>query len=512
MLNLTLLPSQPTGPMLSDLINLDEILQEVSFEGKLGEPLRPFEQLMGCMPPSQAHCLPTPYRKFMTDPDSPIIDFYPQSFTIDMNGKRWPWEAVTLLPFIDSKRLLEVSATVDEMELTEGERARNSFGEALVISHDPQYRESLDCIGATEGFQEVTECTAKMVPLKHSPIEFQPTEKAVLEPRLVPGVEIPLAGFGALRDAPVQSLWRRKLGIDVFSSRSRYKTACLEMSNLIPALPPIEDLAQKLVGTSVFINYPYFLEGFVTAVSDESCTIRGGQEVRKWTKAEATAWRLKRDGLARRLLTGEGLPGTGGLIVPDSQPITLSVRPFKQIIKKRGGNEAKVYAKFELEVPIIATFWNPTNPDPRLEVPPKLEKDKYDVPALAYGHEGFNRVAPASPSRRLFPPRKPSPAKVQTATFSHWTKVEAASKSLSIIAVQPSNRRIFSSTFCEGGLFQRLETRPAWRAYPRTQLRHPLALSVRPTLLRQSAKPPGFFVAGCLLVGGFFFNNTIVQS
>jgi 5'-3' exonuclease len=42
------------GPMLSDLVNLDEILDEVSFKGREGVPLKPFEQLMGCMPPSQA--------------------------------------------------------------------------------------------------------------------------------------------------------------------------------------------------------------------------------------------------------------------------------------------------------------------------------------------------------------------------------------------------------------------------------------------------------------------------
>jgi 5'-3' exonuclease len=37
--------------MLSDLVNIDEMLAEVSFEDN-GEPLKPFEQLMGCMPPS----------------------------------------------------------------------------------------------------------------------------------------------------------------------------------------------------------------------------------------------------------------------------------------------------------------------------------------------------------------------------------------------------------------------------------------------------------------------------
>lgn len=32
---------------------------------------------------------------------SPIIDFYPLDFSVDLNGKRQEWEAVVLIPFID---------------------------------------------------------------------------------------------------------------------------------------------------------------------------------------------------------------------------------------------------------------------------------------------------------------------------------------------------------------------------------------------------------------------------
>eukprot|EP00934_Nitzschia_sp_Nitz4_P002883 Nitzschia sp. Nitz4//scaffold356_size15932//2575//6992//NITZ4_008878-RA/size15932-snap-gene-0.1-mRNA-1//-1//CDS//3329548961//2873//frame0 len=410
------------GPMLSDLVNLDEILDDISFEGKLGEPLRPFEQLMGCMPPSQALHLPEPYQWLMTEAKSPIIDFYPRSFTIDMNGKRWPWEAVVLLPFIDSKRLLEAASQVNEDLLTPDERARNSLGEAYVLKHDDQVSEELGSVLGAEKWMPPGECNAKIVP--YSEVAYTPDHVAVLEPKLTEGLQVPLPGFGSLRDAPVKSLWRRKLGIDVFCSRSRYKTACLEMYNLMPPLPPIEDLAPKLIGTTVFINYPYSLEALVTAVSNETTTVRGPTEPRTWTARESEVWRTRRDGGIRQFLTGEGLTGTGGLVFPNDQPMTLSVRPFQKMVTLKNGQTVKTYANFEVEVPLMATFWNPSHPDPRLNVPSRLEKNAFELAAPRIQPDGIPKVAGKKGSKRLlFPPRKQSSSKPKAATINgHATR------------------------------------------------------------------------------------------
>jgi len=408
------------GPMLSDLVNLDDIVDEISFEGREGVPLRPFEQLLGCMPPSQASHLPKPYRKFMTDPDSPIIDFYPESFTIDMNGKRWPWEAVTLLPFIDSQRLIEVTSTIDESDLTDDERSRNTCGEAYVFTHDPNVSTSLEKLGDSEGFQAVERCTAKRIPFLESSSHFKPTNQSlVLEPKLVLGVVVPLPGFGTLRSAPIQRLWRRNLGIDVFSSRSRYRTSCLEISNANTEEVSIEDIATKLIGTYVHVNYPYFVEGYVTAVSNEALTIRGKGKPKRWTKEKAKTWKNKRDGVVRQFLTGEGVTGTGGVLLSDEQPITLSVRPFKKIIQREDGTFAKLYAKFEMEVPLATTLWSPQHIDPRLQdLPPVLEENRYVVgvkEAIRLKRSATVEARKRGP-RTLLPPRKP--VTVQSATFS----------------------------------------------------------------------------------------------
>jgi 5'-3' exoribonuclease 2 len=85
------------APFASDLIDC----AKVDIQFTIGQPRRPFEQLMCVFPKQSAHALPKCYHWLMSDSRSPIIDFYPTTFRLDVNGAAYAWMGVNLLPFID---------------------------------------------------------------------------------------------------------------------------------------------------------------------------------------------------------------------------------------------------------------------------------------------------------------------------------------------------------------------------------------------------------------------------
>ncbi|KAJ8723637.1 hypothetical protein PYW07_007617 [Mythimna separata] len=112
------------APFASDFVNICGLSTKFE-EGT--QPFRPLEQLMGVFPAASSSHVPKPWAQLMSDPFSPIIDFYPTDFKIDLNGKKFAWQGVALLPFVDEERLFKALEPYYD-ELTEAEKLRNIRG------------------------------------------------------------------------------------------------------------------------------------------------------------------------------------------------------------------------------------------------------------------------------------------------------------------------------------------------------------------------------------------------
>jgi len=129
------------SPLATDMVNLDEFYDDdqkddefKSFKFELGTPFPSLAQLLSVLPPQSANLLPPALGELMVHPSSPIIEFYPNDFTTDPNGKRQAWEALVEIPFIEGKLLLNTVEQVLEADdadgkiLTTSERRRNRPG------------------------------------------------------------------------------------------------------------------------------------------------------------------------------------------------------------------------------------------------------------------------------------------------------------------------------------------------------------------------------------------------
>jgi 5'-3' exoribonuclease 1 len=91
---------QHYAPYISDLSGIAGFRPQYT----LGKPFLPFQQLMGVLPLASKALVPEAFQHLMESDQSPIIDFYPTTFEMDLNGKKNEWEALVLIPFIESVR------------------------------------------------------------------------------------------------------------------------------------------------------------------------------------------------------------------------------------------------------------------------------------------------------------------------------------------------------------------------------------------------------------------------
>mmetsp|Transcript_51534 Transcript_51534/g.75383 ORF Transcript_51534/g.75383 Transcript_51534/m.75383 type:complete len:550 (-) Transcript_51534:45-1694(-) len=118
------------GPLGSDLSRLSDL----SIKFTKGRPFEPITQLLAVLPPKSSNLLPESLAKLMIQDNSPISNFYPENFQIDMNGKKNVWEGIILLPFIEQKKLLEeVKINKINNDLSFEEKNRNCFARDIIF-------------------------------------------------------------------------------------------------------------------------------------------------------------------------------------------------------------------------------------------------------------------------------------------------------------------------------------------------------------------------------------------
>ena len=157
----------------------------------------------------------------MTSTTSPILDFYPGDFDMDLNGKRQDWEAVVKIPFIDEKRLLDAMKTY-EHRLSKEEKKRAKFGDSFKFVFDASLatKESVYPSSLPGIFPDIHHCMSR------EEVFHLPTLDGGLSFRnhLLDGVQLgkdALAGFPSLNTVPHTGELRFH-NVNVFQQESKY--------------------------------------------------------------------------------------------------------------------------------------------------------------------------------------------------------------------------------------------------------------------------------------------------
>ena len=229
---------------------------------ELGQPFRPYQQLMGVLPDRSKKIVPSCYHDLMTNPESPIIDFYPREFELDMNGKKMDWEAVVKIPFIEETRLLQAMGAKNHL-LTDEERARNEFGVSLKFI----YSEDLDFayLSSLPGiFPDLAHCHCV-----ENIYDLPTMEGLDVHVGLMDGAKLgvsALAGFPSLHTIPHSGALSFH-SVNVFQQESRNESMIVTILDA-DARSGVEYAKQQL-GQRCFVGYPFLSEAKIVRVSDE---------------------------------------------------------------------------------------------------------------------------------------------------------------------------------------------------------------------------------------------------
>jgi 5'-3' exonuclease len=100
------------------------------------QPFTLFQQLLSVLPPKSSNLLPEPLNTLLLDDKSPLKEYCPDKFEIDLAGKKREYQGIVKLPMM--KPELIIKTYIDNVSLVnEREIKRNIIGKTISYTFDP---------------------------------------------------------------------------------------------------------------------------------------------------------------------------------------------------------------------------------------------------------------------------------------------------------------------------------------------------------------------------------------
>ena len=265
--------------------------------------------------------------------------------------RRNPWEGVNLLPFIDIKLLKEtIARECPPSKLTQDEITRNRLGTVYCYKYDLTCTDTVPSPNAKIGLTDIIGSNSNVTIME----EQDSDGKICFEAKLIQGTQIPYPGFPSLNVLPIKTVEMTKIGLNCFGSPSKYPNYVLTLNEL-PDLPPIEVLAEALLGKSIFVNWPMMHEAKAVAISNESKEIKLVKGERKeipYSKMASDKWLAASEAMFQMYHVGNGVPGSGGVHIGHIS-LRLRVLPLQGMkTNPSNGSKKKLFGKHEADVPL----------------------------------------------------------------------------------------------------------------------------------------------------------------
>lgn len=110
------------SPFMTDLaIHINNNNIDYTFEND--KNILPYSQLLSVLPSACSYLLPESYKNLMMDPESPIIDYYPEEIYQDVLHKDAHFKSIPMISSVDIDR---INDAIINLKLTKNEQLRNA--------------------------------------------------------------------------------------------------------------------------------------------------------------------------------------------------------------------------------------------------------------------------------------------------------------------------------------------------------------------------------------------------